>query len=120
MLLLGGLELQFVHLLNNVAEIVARRYTVSYFAKHHTDFCLDACVGRTCKAFQVRKQLAVDKLNQVVPDKGVMHVVIARGRARHRPIVPAIALGNDGRIVLVLQCRLHLASLLEVVEIFEE
>ena len=119
--LLGGLEAESVHLLQDVAEVVAALDAVTDFGEDDTNLDFDG-LRATCltELAEVREEFSVDKVNQIVTNKGIGHVVLSGRVTGHCPIVPAVAFGNDGFVGLVLQFCCELTGFLKVVQIFEE
>jgi hypothetical protein len=126
-LLFAGLEVEAVHVLQDLAQVVAALDLVVELAEDLADLVFDGvrAGGFLLEAAQPGEELMVHELHQVGP--GVCLLVVRSdqltGRVRFLragPIRPAEGLLQDGHIALALQLGLHAAHFLQVVEVFEE
>lgn len=119
--LLGGLEVQFIHLLQYVAEVVAALDAVADLGEDDADLDFDGFRGSRLLEFpQIGEELVVDELDEVVAHQRVGYVVVSLGIERDCPVVPAVPRGDNGCIEFVLQLGSDLSGLLEIVEVLEE
>jgi len=121
-LLLAGLELQAVYLLNDVPHTIPAYQFIAEFGEDETDFDLDGGVIRLSlsQVLQIREELAIDELYEVISHQGVMDVVFPGSGSRHCPGIPPVLFIQDWGIDTSTQESRHLVLLVQIIQIFQE
>ena len=122
MLLLLRAEVQFVDLIDDLAEVVAALNLVLDLAEYLANLVFDGvrAARLLLEAVQVGKELPVHEVAEVVAGQGLVVVefaVLALGRS---PAFPAIGLVEDVGVFLAVQRGLGALVLLKIVEVFQE
>jgi hypothetical protein len=76
--------------------------------------------GALLEALQVREQLRIHEVAQVVAGEGGVVIQLTAGVLRRRPAAPAVGLFENGRIAAALQSGHGGPVVFEPVEILEE
>src|ERR1700682_2783023 len=114
--------MQFVNLIDNLAQVVAALNLVLYFAKYLPNFAFNSVwtARLLLKTMQVGKELSVHKVAKIVAGQCLVVIelpVLALGRS---PDFPSIGLVEDVGIFLAVQCSLSALVLLKIVKVFQE
>ena len=120
-LVFARLELEVVHLVEDVAHHVAARQLALYAAEDFADLVLYRVrrgIGSLERA-QVRKELVAHEVEEIVARQRLRQVLLAVF-LRHSPRTPAVLLFEDGRVGAPVKLRRRLARLFEVVEVLEK
>jgi hypothetical protein len=115
-------EMQFVDMIDDLAQVVAALDLVFDLAEDFGDFILDGVrPGRfELEPLQVREEFLVDEVAKIVAgQRGVVVelAVLALGRS---PAFPSVGLIEEVGVLLVVKVGLGQPILLEIIEIFEE
>ena len=115
-------ETQRIHQLQRVAQAVAAGELVADLAEDLADLVLDRIrPGRPlAEALQVRKQLAVDELDQIGPGQRAVVVEFPVILLRRRPRRPAKPRLDDERIPLPDQLGLLRPLVLQIVQVLQK
>lgn len=122
MLFLLRAETQLVDVLDHVAQVVAALDAVLDLAEDLADLVLDRVrpAGLLLEAEEVREQLSVNKVAQVVARQGLVEVQPAAGVLGRGPALPAVGWVKDVAVRPALELGLDRAVLLQGVEVFQE
>jgi hypothetical protein len=117
-----GAEAKLVDTVNDLAQVVAALDLVLDLPEYLGDFVFDG-VGAGSAFFElleVREELLVDEVAEVVAGEGVVVVELAGLVLRRGPGFPALRLFEDVGVFLALKLCLGGAVLFEAVEVFQE
>ena len=122
MLLVLGTELQFVDMVDDLPQVVARLNLVLDFAENFTDLVFDRIRSRRLllEAVQVGDQLVVDEVPEVITGLRLVVVDLAIFVLRRRPHIPAVLLLEDVLVFFPLHRGFVGFVLLQAVEILQE
>ena len=121
-LVFGGLEVQLVDEVDDLAQVVARGDFVAQFGKNLSNLILQG-LGTRCrllKLAQSGEEFAIHKLSQVRPRHGIHRVGRAVSLLGCSPLAPAHIARDDGLVGLAAEQGIHGLLLLQVVEILEK
>ena len=121
MLLSLGAEAHTIDLLDDFAQVVAVGDLVADLAEDFTDLVLDRIwsARSILESRQIGEQVVIDKLQQVIPDLGILRQ-LTMAILRCGPAVPAIGLLQDRGSSATLQQGHGGAVVLQAIEVFEE
>ena len=123
-LMLGdlGAELQFVDVVDDLAQVVAAVNLVLDLAENLADLVLDGVRpgGPLLEAVQVGKELAVDEVAQVVAGQRTVVVELAVGALGGGPAFPAVGFFEDVAVGAAFERRFGGLVLLQSVQVLEE
>ncbi len=121
-LLLLGAEAEFVELVDDLAQVVAAGDLVLDLTEDLPDLVLDGVRpgGLALEAVEVREELAIDEVQEVVA--GLRRIVVNRPvpALRRGPPIPSIRLLEDEGVLLPLQLGFDRLVLLQAVQIPQE
>ncbi|HEY4930912.1 MAG TPA: hypothetical protein VII23_05010 [Terriglobales bacterium] len=122
MLLFLRLEAELVDVLDDVAQVVAGLDLVFDLAEDFADFVLDGvgAGGLLLEAVQVRKELLVDEVAEIVADQALVVVELAGFGFGRGPGSPAVRLVEDGGVGLASKGGFGGFLLLQGVKVFQE
>ena len=109
-------------MVDNLAQVVAALNLVLDLAEYLPDLVFDGIrsAGLLLEAVEVREELLIDEVAQVVAGQGGVVIeitVLALGRG---PGIPAVGFVENVAVLLPLQCGLIGAVLLKSIKVFQE
>ena len=115
-------KLQFVDVVDDLAEVVARLNLVLDLAENLADLVFDGIrpARLLLEAVQVGEELSVDEITQVVAGLGFVVVDLAVFVLRGGPAFPAVGLVEDEAVFLAVELGFVGFILFEAVEIFQK
>ena len=122
-MLLGlGAEAQLVDVVDDLAQVVAALDLVLDLAEDLADLVFDGVrsAGLLLEAVQVREELAIDEVAQVVAGLGFVVIDLAVRTFGRGPLLPAIGFVEDVGVLLTLKLSLHRPFFFQPVQVFQE
>ena len=115
-------EAQGIDVVDDLAHVVAAGDLVLDLAEDLADLVFDrvGAAGLLGEAMQIREELEVDEIAQVVAGQGPVVIELAVLALRRRPVLPAVGFVEDEGVFPAGQGGLIGQVLLEAVEVFEE
>jgi len=115
-------EAQLVNMIDDLAEVVTALNLVLDLAEDLADLVFKGiwAAGLCRKAVQIRKELPVHKVTQVISRHRFVVVALAVLTPRRGPRTPAIGTVGNASVLPALQRGLAALVLLKVVEVFQE
>ena len=115
-------EAQRVHVIDDLAQVVAALDLVLNLTENFAKLVFDRvrAAGLLLEPVQIRKELLVDEVAQVIPGHGLVVVQLAVLVLWRGPALPAVGRFKQVRILLAVQARFGRPVFFETVEVFRK
>ena len=113
---------QFIHVVNDLSEIVAALNLVFYLPEDFADIVFDGVrpARLLLEAVQIGDELLIDEITEVVAGEPPVVVNLAVLVLGCRPGFPAVLLVQDVGIFLAVELGLHRLLVFQRIEVFQE
>jgi hypothetical protein len=120
--LLLGAEVEFVHMVDDLAEVVAALDLVADLPEDFADLVFDGVrsAGALFETVEVRKELLVDVVPEVITRESLVMVDLTTAGFRSRPFPPAVVRIENIGVFFPLQLSLRGFIGFERIEVFQE
>jgi hypothetical protein len=115
-------EAEGIHVIDDLAEIVAALNFVFYLTEDFTDFVFDGvwAAGFLFEAMEVRKELLVDEIAQVIAGHGLVVIDLAIFCFGRGPAFPAELFVEDVAVAASVELRFGGFVLFQGIEVFQK